>query len=82
MIESEEKETDESYKVNDQVEYYVVQKGVKTTGTIVEILTQETVAGSRHAHIFATENSPVYLIRNHHTGKESPYKLDHIIRRV
>lgn len=70
--------------INDSlVKYHTIgggqEKTAMSTGTVVRILTAEETVGSSPHHVAATEDDPRVLIKNDHTGKETPYKLANLV---
>jgi hypothetical protein len=60
----------EAFKKGDRVQWNTSQG--KTTGTIVQKLTEPTQIKGKH--IAASEENPEYLVKSEKTGKEAAHK--------
>lgn len=65
----------------DHVEYHPVGHAMQTsTGRITRIITESEHVGAQV--VKASEEVPRYVIVNDHTGKETAYKKENLIKKV
>lgn len=71
----------EQFAEGDHVEYHPVGGAMQTsTGRIDRIITEREHVGAQI--VKASDDIPRYVIVNDHTGKETAYKLENIIKKI
>jgi len=76
------------WQVGDHIEYYAIGNGgdgnerSRTTGVIMEIITETGPAGDTGYTVNASEAQPRYVIQNDRTGRQAAYKRHNIITRI
>lgn len=71
----------EEFVEGDRVEYHPVGAAMQTsTGRIARIITDPELVGAQV--VKASEDVPRYVIVNDHTGKETAYKKENLIKKL